>query len=322
MGEYVGGSGPKVSEYRFDGHVAVITGAGRGIGRAYALLLASRGASVVVNDLGGSVSGAGSDPGPAEAVAAEINAKGGSAFADSSDVATGGGACAVVDSAVERFGRLDVVINNAGIIRWAGFPEADEDNLSRHLEVHTVSSFNVARAGWTHMVGQGYGRILNTTSSGLFGLSNNISYATAKAAVIGLTRSLAVAGAKHDIRVNLIAPAAVTRMAGSTGEGDDPAMAPERVAPMAAYLVHEDCPVTGEMYAAGGGRFARMFVASVPGYVHSGTDVTVEDVAAHWEQINDESGYTVPADLESWSAAFLTHLMQRANPDAGHDPVS
>jgi len=249
--------------------------------------------------------GSGSDAGPAADVAAEIGAGGGTAHPDTSDVATAAGAQAVVDAAVERFGRIDVLINNAGIIRWAGFPDADEDNLARHLAVHTVGSFNTARAAWSHMVAQGYGRMVMTTSSGMFGLPDNTSYAAAKAAVVGLTRSLAVGGAKHGIRVNLIAPAAMTRLAGG---GDSPAMAPELVAPMAAYLAHEACPVSGEMYAAGAGRFARIFIASTPGYVHPGPGATIEDVAAHWAGINDEAGYTVPGDLREWSAAFLAHL--------------
>ncbi len=321
-------------EHRFDGRVAVVTGAGRGIGRAYALLLAGRGAGVVVNDLGGSMDGTGENAAPAARVVGEIEAGGGSAVADTSDVSTKAGAQAVVDAAVGRFGRIDAVVNNAGIIRWAGFPEADEENLARHLAVHTVGSFNTARAAWPHMVAAGYGRIVMTTSSGVFGLPNNVSYATAKAAVIGMTRSLAVSGAEHGIRVNLIAPAAMTRMAGGGGrrsdddeshagrEGDGDrgsgaggggdrgvaAMAPELVAPMAAFLAHESCPVSGEMYAAGAGRFSRIFVATTPGYVHPGSEATMEDVAEHWAAINDEAGYFVPADLMGWSAAFLAHL--------------
>ena len=239
-------------------------------------------------------------------MADEIATAGGEAVADASDVATSAGAEAVVAAAIERFGRVDVLINNAGIIRWAGFPDADEQNLASHLAVHTVGSFNTARAAWPHMRAAGYGRIVMTTSSGMFGLSNNVSYATAKAAVVGLTRSLAVAGKKHGIAVNLIAPAAMTRMAG--GDGESPAMPPELVAPMAAYLAHEDCPVSGEMYAAGAGRFARIFLATTPGYVHQGPDVTVEDVAEHWAAINDETGYAVPANLLEWSAGFLAHL--------------
>ena len=159
--------------------------------------------------------GVGADAGPASTVAAEIVAAGGAAVADTSDVASAAGAQALVDTAVERFGRLDILVNNAGIIRWAGLPEADADNLASHLAVHVGGSFNTTRAAWPHMVEQGYGRIVMTTSSGMFGLPNNLSYATAKAAVIGLTRSLTTAGAAHDIKVNLIAPAAMTRMAGA-----------------------------------------------------------------------------------------------------------
>jgi NAD(P)-dependent dehydrogenase (short-subunit alcohol dehydrogenase family) len=269
------------------------------------LLLAERGAAVVVNDLGSSMEGTGADQGPAAEVVEQIAASGGTALADTSDVATASGAQALVAAAVKSFGSVDVVINNAGIIQWAGFPEVDEDNLSRHLAVHTFGSFHVTRAAWTHMVERAYGRVVMTTSSGVFGLKNNTSYATAKAAVIGLTRSLAVAAPKHGIRVNLIAPAAMTRMAGG---GEDSHMAPELVAPMAAYLAHESCPVNGEMYAAGAGRFARIFLATTPGYVHPGDDVSIEDIAAHWADINDEAGYSVPRDLPDWSAGFLSHL--------------
>ena len=268
-------------------------------------MLAERGATVVVNDLGGSIEGTGADAGPASNVAAEIGDAGGTALADGSDVSTATGAHALVAAAVENFGRVDAVINNAGIMRWSGFPEVDEDDLTRHLAVHTVGSFHVTRAAWPHMAERNYGRVVMTTSSGIFGLKNNTSYATAKAAVIGLTRSLAVVAPKHGIRVNLIAPAAMTRMAGG---GDAPEMVPELVAPMAAYLAHESCPVNGEMYAAGAGRFARIFLATTPGYVHPGADVTIEDVAHHWVDINDESGYSVPKDLADWSARFLAHL--------------
>ncbi len=297
-----------MGEYRFDGRVAVVTGAGRGIGRAYARLLAERGASVVVNDLGASTGGTGADAGPAAEAVAEIVAAGGEAVADTSDVSTSEGAQTLVASAVERFGRIDVLVNNAGIIRWAGMPEVDEDNLARHLAVHVGGSFNTARAAWPHMVEQGYGRIVMTTSAGLFGLPNNTSYATAKGAVIGLTRSLTTAGADHGITVNCIAPGAMTRMAGPGSEEAGPEMSPDLVAPMVALLVHEECPVSGESSAAGFGRFARIFIAMTPGYVHDGPAPTIEDVADNWAAINDDPGYVIPADLPDGSATFMSHL--------------
>jgi NAD(P)-dependent dehydrogenase (short-subunit alcohol dehydrogenase family) len=292
----------------------VVTGAGRGIGLAYARLLAARGARVVVNDLGGSADGVGADDEPAITAVAGIVEGGGVAVADTSDVSTVVGAQALVDKAIDQFGRLDIVINNAGVIRWAGFPDADADNLALHLAVHVGGSFNTTRAAWPHMVEQHYGRVVMTTSTGMLGLPANTSYATAKAGVIGLTRSLKTAGARNGIKVNLIAPAAMTRMAG--GDSGDPHMAPELVAPMAAYLAHESCPVSGEIYTAGFGRFARLFIGSTVGYVHPGHQPTIEDVARHWETINDETGYYVPAHLMDWSATFTGHLPPD-NPGAG-----
>jgi len=252
--------------------------------------------------------GLGADAGPASAVAAEIVAAGGMAVADSSDVATEAGAQVLVDTAAERFGQIDILVNNAGIIRWAGFPNADQDNLTTHLAVHVGGSFNTTRAAWPRMVEQAYGRIVMTTSSGLFGLPNNTAYATAKAAVVGLTRSLTAAGAGHGIKVNLIAPAALTRMAGQRDDKDDARMSPELVAPMAAFLAHESCPVSGEIYAAGASRFARIFIASTPGYIHPAGAPTIEDVVRHWAAINDETGYYSPADVGDWSVHFLAHL--------------
>ncbi len=296
-----------MNEHRFDGRVAVVTGAGRGIGAAYARLLAERGASVVVNDLGGSMEGEGADAGPAAEVVAEIEAAGGRAVADPNDVATVAGADALIAGAVDRYGRLDVLVNNAGIMRWAGLPEVDADDLDAHLAVHVGGSFNTTRAAWPHFVEQGYGRIVMTTSAGFFGLPKNLAYAAAKGGVIGLTRSVTAAGARHGIKANLIAPAATTRMAGAPSDAV-PDMPPEQVAPMVAYLAHEDCPVSGEIYAAGAGRFARIFIASTEGYVHAEGEPTIEDVAAHWAAINDEAGYDVPTGLIDWSTRFTAHL--------------
>jgi NAD(P)-dependent dehydrogenase (short-subunit alcohol dehydrogenase family) len=304
-----------VSELTFEGRVAVVTGAGRGIGRAYALLLAARGASVVVNDLGTSREGGGHDEEPAVTVAREIVEAGGKAIADASDVSKVAGGQTLIDGAVDEFGRIDIVVNNAGIIRWAGFPEADADNLERHLAVHVGGSFNTTRAAWPHMVEQGYGRVVMTTSVGMLGLPDNLGYATAKAAVIGMTRSLTVAGAAHGIKVNLIAPNAWTRMGAHPSEALEwpnrtapKHMEPELVAPMVAFLAHQDCSVSGEIYVAGAGRFARIFIASTEGYVHPQPEQpTIEDIAEHWATINDDNGYYAPADLMDWSKHYMAH---------------
>jgi NAD(P)-dependent dehydrogenase (short-subunit alcohol dehydrogenase family) len=259
----------------------------------------------VVNDLGGSIQGDGADAQPAAVVAAEIVAAGGEAIADAHDVSTAEGAQALAEGAIAQFGRVDALVNNAGIVRWAGFPDVDDDNLARHLAVHVFGAFHTTRAVWPHMVERGSGRIVMTTSTGILGLPNNVSYATAKAAVIGMTRSLATAAAPHGIAVNAIAPAAFTRMAGPEPPNAD-AMAPELVAPMAAFLAHEACPVNGEVYVAGFGRFARLFLASTAGALIERP--TIEGVAQQWDAINDERGYTVPDDLMEWSTGFTAHL--------------
>jgi NAD(P)-dependent dehydrogenase (short-subunit alcohol dehydrogenase family) len=257
-----------------------------------------------VNDLGGSMEGEGADDGPAAEVVDAIVDAGGEAVADTSDVSTQAGAAAVVAAATGRFGRIDVVVANAGIMRWARFPDVSAQDLDDHLAVHVGGSFHTARAAWPHLVEQGYGRIVLTTSTGMLGLPGNTAYGIAKGGIIGLARSLAIAGRKHGIAANCIAPAASTRMAGEGG----PDMPPEQVAPMVAYLAHESCPVTGEIYTAGAGRFARLFIGSTPGWVDTDGAATPEDVAAHWDAINDEAGYVVPAGLMDWSAQFLAHL--------------
>jgi NAD(P)-dependent dehydrogenase (short-subunit alcohol dehydrogenase family) len=226
------------------------------------------------------------------------------------------GGQALIDAAVHEFGRIDIVINNAGIVRWAGLPEADAANLESHLAVHVKGSFNTVRAAWPYMLEQDYGRVVLTTSTGMLGLPGNLGYATAKAALIGMARSItsSALAAGRNIRVNLIAPNAETRM-GRLADDPDASprvpkpMEPELVAPMAAYLAHHACAVSGEIYVAGAGRFARMFLAVTNGYLRPGSETpSIEDVAENWDAINSEAGFYVPADLEGWAARFMAHL--------------
>ncbi|MDT3444037.1 MULTISPECIES: SDR family NAD(P)-dependent oxidoreductase [unclassified Pseudofrankia] len=328
-----------MSRISFDGRVAAVTGAGRGIGRAYAVLLAQLGAKVVVNDLGGSSTGAGADPAPANKVVDRIRAAGGTAIANLSDVSTVEGGQSVVDAAIGEFGRIDVLINNAGNMVWAGLPDIDLANLEAHLDVHVKGSFNTVRAAWPYMVEQDYGRIVLTTSIGMFGLSDNLGYATSKASMIGMARSMTAAAGKQNIRINCIGPNAMTRLANKpaasaptdgTPTGDAPVdaaprndapisegfrpvldLSPAAVAPMVAYLAHEECGVSGEVYLAGGGRFARLFVGVTEGYLNPDpAKVDVDDVAANWAAIQDETGYYVPSDPVDWSTHFMSHLYE------------
>ena len=309
-----------MTTFDFGGRVAVVTGAGRGIGRAYALLLGQRGARVVVNDLGGSTKGTGHDPGPAQEVAGQIVKAGGTAIADSSDVSTVEGGQRAVDAAVSEFGRVDIVVNNAGNVIYGALPEVDSSVFDAILGVHVRGPFNVTRAAWPHMLAQNYGRVVLTGSTGMFGMPDNLSYATAKAAMIGMAQAMTKNAGDHDIKVNVIAPNAWTRMAGDPSEGMDelrgqrpagapPHLEPELVAPMLAFLAHESCPVSAGIYTAGAGRFARLYVAATDGYAFP-NDVTptVEDVAAHWAAINDEAGYYVPTSTLGWSARYMSHL--------------
>ncbi|MGD0698274.1 MAG: SDR family NAD(P)-dependent oxidoreductase [Trebonia sp.] len=308
-----------MSEYDFGGRVAVVTGAGRGIGRAYALLLGQRGAKVVVNDLGGSTKGTGHDPAPAQQVADEITKAGGAAIADSSDVSAVEGGQRVIDTAISEFGRVDIVVNNAGNVIYGALPEVDVSIFDAILAVHVRGTFNVTRAAWPHLLAQNYGRVVLTGSTGMFGMPDNLSYATAKAAMIGMAQAMTVNAGDHDIKINVIAPNAWTRMAGDPSEGMDelrarrpaglpPHMEPELVAPLVAFLAHQSCPVSAGIYLAGAGRFARLFVAATDGYLYPGDGTpTLEDVAANWAAINDEAGYYLPKSTLDASAHFLSH---------------
>ena len=289
----------------FDGRVAIVTGAGRGIGKAHALLLAERGARVVVNDLGSANSGDGSDPGPAEQVATAIRDAGGDAVADSSDIATVEGAAQLVRRATDTYGRVDVLVNNAGIFEPDQFPDVEVSKLRRYFDVHTGGTFNVTRECWPHMVRAGYGRIVMTTSHGILGAPALIAYGTAKGGVFALARALAVTGRDLGITVNSVAPVAATRLAGgdddgTSGQGVLDGTLTSLVSPLVSLLCHESCPVSGETFLSGGRRHARLYVAETEGYVHPDTDLTPEAVAEHWTQIMDESQHWVPEDTDAW----------------------
>jgi NAD(P)-dependent dehydrogenase (short-subunit alcohol dehydrogenase family) len=298
-----------MADLGFDGKVAIITGAGGGLGRSHALDLAKRGALIVVNDLGGASDGTGHSETAAQKVVDEISAAGGEAVASYDSVATPEGGANIVKTAVDSFGRVDIIINNAGILRDTSFKNMTPDQLNPVLDVHLRGAFYVTQPAWQLMRDQGYGRIVNTSSgAGIFGNFGQTNYGAAKMGLVGFTRVLAVEGAKNNIKANAIAPVAKTRMTEELLGAAADRLAPELVTPVVTYLAHEDCPVSGEAYAAGAGRFARIFIASTPGWVHPGPEPTVEDVARNWAAINDESGYYLPADLTDWSAAFTAHL--------------
>ncbi len=282
------------AELRFDGRVAIVTGAGGGLGRQHALLLAHRGASLVVNDLGSSVTGHDHDVGPAHQVAEEINAAGGHAIASTESIATPEGAESLVNEAVDTFGRVDILVNNAGILGDAPFEDMTPEVLEPVLDVHLRGAFYVTRPAWRLMLRQSYGRIVNTSSSsGLYGMFHQSNYAAAKMGLVGLTRVLANEAAGYDIKVNALAPTAWTRMnkMQMPAEWEDK-LRPELVSPMVAWLVHEDCPVNGEIYAAGGGYAAQVFIGLTKGIFEQ--EITVETVRDRFADVRDRRGFREP----------------------------
>jgi NAD(P)-dependent dehydrogenase (short-subunit alcohol dehydrogenase family) len=267
-----------MTELRYDNRVAVITGAGRGLGRAYALMLAARGAKIVVNDTGATLTGAGTSAEPAQEVTAEIRAAGGEAVASFESVTAPAGGQAIVQAALDHFGRIDILVHNAGTVRRGSLKELSYEDFDAVLDVHLRGAFHVVRPAFPLMCEAGYGRIVLTSSiGGLYGNHGVANYAAAKAGLMGLANVVALEGAPEGVLCNVIVPSAVTRMAAGLDISAYPPMGAELVAPVVGFLAHESCPITGEMLIAIAGRVARAVVAESPGVQRLAW--TVEDVA-------------------------------------------
>lgn len=275
-------------DLRFDGRVAVVTGGGRGLGRAYAVLLASQGAKVVVNDPGSSIAGDGTDAGPAQEMVREIAAAGGDAVANTDSVTTPAGGTAIIDAAMDRYGRIDILVHNAGNVRRASLKELTYDDFETVVDVHLRGAFHVVRPAFPLMCQAGYGRIVLTSSiGGLYGNHQVANYAVAKAGVIGLSNVAAIEGAAEGVKSNVIVPAAVTRMAEGIDTSAYPPMGAQLVAPVVGWLAHETCSVTGEILIALAGRVARAVVAETPGVYRPSWSIA--DVGEHMAAIRDVS---------------------------------
>jgi NAD(P)-dependent dehydrogenase (short-subunit alcohol dehydrogenase family) len=305
------------SDLRFDDRVAVVTGGGRGLGRAYALLLASQGVKVVVNDPGGNITGDGTDSAPADEVVREIAAAGGEAVGNTESVATPEGGKAIIDEALNCYGRIDILIHNAGNVRRASLKEMSYDDFEAVLDVHLRGAFHVVRPAFPQMCEAGYGRIVLTSSiGGLYGNREVANYAVAKAGVIGLSNVAAIEGAEHGVKSNVIVPAAVTRMADGIDTSAYPPMDPQLVAPVVAWLAHESCSVTGEMLVALAGRVARAVVTETPGVYRPSWSIA--DVGEHIAEIRDTSAPVVFPVLPDGHGDHIRYSFAMASQEAHH----
>jgi len=288
-----------MSEIRFDDRVAVITGAGGGLGKTYALELARRGAKIVVNDLGGAADGTGGGSSMADATVKEIEEAGGTAVANYDSVATPEGGQAIVQSALDNFGQIDIVINNAGILRDKSFVKLEPPDLKAVLAVHLEGAFYVSQPAFRAMKERSYGRFLFTASTaGIFGNFGQSNYGAAKFGLVGLSNVLAIEGAKYNIHSNAIAPIAKTRLTESLLGPLADSLEPEQVTPLACYLVSEESNITHEIFSVGGGKFARIFVGMAPGWAAGkGAKPSIEEVRDHIDEIREQEGYSVPGSI-------------------------
>ena len=295
-----------MTERRFDGRVAVITGAGRGLGREYALLLGSKGAKIVVNDPGGSVQGAGTDPGPAADVVCEIEALGGEAIACTESVATPHGGRAIVQAALDHYGRIDILIHNAGNVRYGSLQEISDEDFKAVVDVHLLGAFHVVRPAFPLMCRAGYGRIVLTSSiGGFYGTQNVVNYGVSKAGMIGLNNVVAIEGAANGVKCNIIAPGALTRMAEGLDISQYPPMGPDLVAPVVGWLAHESCSISGEMLISVAGRVARALIAETEGvYLPSRT---IDEVSNQIDAIRDTNKLWTLAPVPN---GFVDHLQR------------
>ena len=287
-----------MADVSFENRVVIVTGAGNGLGKAYALELGKRGAKVVVNDLGGAVDGSGSGNSPADDVVNEIIENGGEAVANYDSVATKDGGESIVQTAVDSFGTVDAVINNAGILRDKSFANMTEEEFSLIIEVHLKGTYFVTQPAFKIMKENNYGRIVNVASpSGLFGNFGQTDYGAAKMGIVGLTNVLAIEGAKYNIKVNVIAPTAYTRMTEALLPEDvGKLFSAELVTPMVTYLASETCEPTHEIFGVAAGRFARIGIITHEGYVN--TQATAEDIASNIEEIRTITDGSYPLSNE------------------------
>ena len=277
-----------MTELRFDGRVAVITGGGRGLGREYALLLASRGAKVLINDNGSSLDGSGSDAGPAQALVDEIKALGGEAIACTESVTTPEGGKAIIEAALDSFGKVDILIHSAGNSRFCPLERLSHEEFRSVVDIHLLGGFNVVQPSFPLMMKQGYGRVVLTGSiGGIYTMPTVAPYAVSKSGMIGLNQAIAIEGAANGIKSNIILPGASTRMVEGVDTTGFPPMGPELVAPVVGWLANEACSISGEMIISAAGRVARAFITESEGVYEA--DWTIEKMAERIDAIRDPS---------------------------------